>query len=208
MPSLIPTEFVAQVVWLGRVPDRAASLAAEPLEAVELSYAGIAGEAHGGVTRPSCSRVVAQHPEGTEIRNVRQLSILSAEELAEIAARMGAEVLDPGWLGGSLLVEGIPDFSHVPPSSRLQAPSGATLVVDMENRPCHLPARVIDTHAPGSGGRFKAAAEGRRGVTAWVEREGRLAVGDMLRLHVPDQQVWRGADAGPGRKEAATPRRK
>src|SRR6056297_1746933 len=102
MPSLIPTEFAARVVWLGRVSDRAASLAAEPLDAVDLSYAGIAGEAHGGVTRPSCSRVVAQHPKGTEIRNVRQLSILSAEELAEIAAEIGVATVDPGWVGASL----------------------------------------------------------------------------------------------------------
>ena len=191
MPALKPTGLEARVVWLGRVADRPASLAAEPLKAVDLSFAGIAGEAHGGVTRPSCSRVVAQHPKGTEIRNVRQLSILSAEELADIAALMGAEVLDPAWVGASLVVQGIPDFSHVPPSSRLQAPSGATLVVDMENRPCHLPAKVIDTRAPGSGGRFKRAAEGRRGVTAWVEREGPITIGDMLRLHVPDQPIWR-----------------
>ena len=133
---------------------------------------------------------MAQHPKGTEIRNVRQLSILSAEEMADIAARMGTEALDPAWLGVSLVLEGIPDFSHVPPSSRLQAASGATLVVDMENRPCHLPARVIEAHAPGVGARFKAAAKGRRGVTAWVEREGPVAIGDMLRLHIPDQPVW------------------
>jgi MOSC domain-containing protein YiiM len=61
----------------------------------------------------------------------------------------------------------------------------------MENRPCHLPAKVIDAYLPGAGGRFKAAAKGRRGVTAWVEREGRLALGETLRLHVPDQPDWR-----------------
>ncbi|MEM6942014.1 MAG: hypothetical protein AAF509_18060 [Pseudomonadota bacterium] len=33
-------------------------------------------------------------------------------------------------------------------------------------------------------------AEGRRGVTAWVEREGMLRVGDTLRLHVPGQRAW------------------
>jgi len=38
------------------------------------------------------------------------------------------------------------------------------------------------------------AAKGRRGVTAWVEREGRLAVGDALRLHIPDQPAWSGHD--------------
>ncbi|MFP4405283.1 MOSC domain-containing protein [Rhodosalinus sp.] len=190
MPALKPTGFHATIRWIGRVTDRDASLRAETLTEARLTFAGIAGEAHGGVTRPSCSRVTAQHPRGTEIRNVRQLSILSAEELNRIAAKMGVPRLDPAWLGASLLIEGIPDFSRVPPSSRLQAPEGATLVVDMENRPCHLPAEVIEAEAPGHGRAFRTAAAGRRGVTAWVEREGTIRVGETLRLHVPDQPVW------------------
>lgn len=190
MPALTPTGYAGRITWIGRVMDRDATLAAEPLQEAEVSYAGIAGEVHAGLTRPSCSRVVAQYPEGTEIRNVRQFSILSAEELAAIAAAMGVARLDPGWVGASLVVEGIPDLTHVPPSARLQGPDGVALVVDMENRPCHLPAKVIDDHAAGFGRRFKQAAEGRRGVTAWVEREGVLRVGDLLRLHIPDQPVW------------------
>jgi hypothetical protein len=65
-----------------------------------------------------------------------------------------------------------------------------TLVIDMENRPCHLPAKVIDEDAPGYGRAFRTAAKGRRGVTAWVEREGWLRLGETLRLHIPDQPVW------------------
>ena len=191
MPALKPTDYTGRIAWIGRVADRESSLAAEPLSEVAVSYAGIAGEEHAGLTRPSCSRVVAQYPKGTEIRNVRQFSVLSVEELAAIAAKMGVERIDPAWVGASLVVEGIPDFTHLPPSSRLQGPDGVTLVVDMENRPCHLPAKVIDAHLPGVGGRFKAAAQGRRGVTAWVEREGVLRLGEMLRLHVPDQRGWR-----------------
>ena len=194
MPALKPTAFAGRVVWLGRVADRAAALASEPLDAADLTFDGIAGEAHAGRTRPSCSRVVAQHPKGSEIANVRQLSVMSAEEVAAIAGAMGTDALDPAWLGASLVVAGIPDFTRVPPSSRLQAPSGATLVIDMENRACHLPARVIDAHLPGTGRAFKAAAKGRRGVTAWVERAGRIALGDELRLHIPDQPAWSGHD--------------
>jgi len=190
MPALKPTDYTGRITWIGRVSDRAASLAAESLGHVAVSYAGIAGEEHAGLTRPSCSRVVAQYPKGTEIRNVRQFSVLAVEDLAAIAAKMGVERIDPAWVGASLVVEGIPDFTHLPPSSRLQGPDGMTLVVDMENRPCHLPAKVIDAHLPGVGGRFKAAAKGRRGVTAWVEREGVLQLGEMLRLHIPDQPVW------------------
>ena len=93
---------------------------------------------------------------------------------------------------GRLVLEGIPDFTHLPPSSRLQGPDGVTLVVDMENLPCQEPAATIEKALPGQGKRFKSAASGKRGVTAWVEREGVLRLGDVVTLHVPAQRVWRG----------------
>ena len=192
MPALKPTSIVGEVVWLGRVADRDTALRSAALDAMRLRFDGPEGEAHGGTTRPSCSRVVAQHPRGTEIRNVRQLCIMSEEELAEIAAGIGVARFDPAWAGASLVLRGIPDLSHLPPSARLQGPDGATIVVDMQNRPCHLPAPVIEADAPGHGAAFKAAARGRRGVTGWVEREGVLSLGDAVRLHVPDQRPWSG----------------
>ncbi len=195
MPALKPTRFTGTVIWLGRVTDRDASLRAEALPRADLGFAGIAGESHGGLTRASCSRVSSQYPRGTQIRNTRQLSLLSAEEMTEIAAGMGVAALDPAWLGVSMVIKGIPDFTHLPPSSRLLMPSGASLTVDMENRPCVLPAPVIDHNAPGHGAAFKAAAKGLRGVTAWVEREGPVALGDRVTLHVPDQRAWAHLDA-------------
>lgn len=190
MPALKPTEFTARITWLGVVSDQGDTLRSEPLEAVEATLDGFPGEAHGGATRPACTRVRTQYARGTPIRNVRQLSILSAEELAAIAAEMGLERIDPAWVGASMVVEGIPDFTHVPPSSRLMAPSGAGITIDMENRPCIYPGKEIEQEAAGFGKRFKPAAQGRRGVTAWIEFGGRLAVGDALVLHVPDQPVW------------------
>lgn len=198
MPALKPTDYTARITWLGIVADSATDLRAVPVDHAFASFAGVAGDCHAGLTRPSCSRVTSQHPKGTEIRNVRQLSILSAEELREIAARMGLDDLDPALLGASMVIEGIPDVTHLPPSSRLQAASGATLVIDMENRPCVLPGRVVEQEQPGHGPRFKTAAAGRRGVTAWVEREGDLRLGDVLRLHIPDQRPWHPeGSAGP-----------
>lgn len=198
MPALIPTEFTATITWLGRVADRAATLRSSPLDAVFAGFAGVEGEAHAGLTRASCSRVSAQHPRGTTIRNVRQFSVVSVEDLAAVADRMVVAAIDPSWIGASVVIEGVPDFTRVPPSSRLQGPDGVTLVVDMENRPCHLPARVIDEDAPGHGRAFRTAAKGRRGVTAWVEREGWLRVGESLRLHIPDQPVWPHLDRARG----------
>ena len=201
MPALLPTEFTAKITWLGRVEAGGEGIRSVPLEAVEAGYAGVDGEVHGGLTRRACVRVRDQYPEGTEIRNVRQFSIVSAEEMATIAAEIGVARLAPEWLGASMVIEGIPDFSHVPPSSRLQNGEGTALVIDMQNRPCIYPAKEIEKDRPGHGKLFKHAARGRRGVTAWVEREGPLRVGDDLRLHIPDQRVWTHLEASLDRAE-------
>jgi hypothetical protein len=190
MPALKPTAFIGTITWLGRVSDRTAALESAPLAEVMARFTGPEAEAHGGLTRSSCSRVLGQYKRNTKIRNTRQFSILGAEDLADIAARMGLTALDPALVGASMVIAGIPDFSHIPPSSRLQSETGATLVVDMENRACTLPARPIETRHPGFGKVFKPAAQGKRGITAWVEAEGPLRVGDKMRLHIPDQPVW------------------
>lgn len=190
MPALKQTEFYAIVKWLGKVADSDETLASQEVDEMDVTFEGAAGECHSGLTRPACSRVRAQHPRGTTIANARQFSILSVEELLEIAEACGIDEFDPAWVGASIVIEGIGDFSHVPPSSRLQNDAGTTLVIDMENRPCMLPGRVIEAVEPGKGKAFLAAARGKRGVTAWVEREGPLKVGDVLRLHIPDQPAW------------------
>lgn len=190
MPALIPTEHTATVTYLGHVPDRGAALASAPLRRVEAGWGGVETESHAGLTRPSDSRVLAQYERGTEIRNVRQFSIVSAENLAQIAQNMGVAELRPEWLGASICIEGIADFSHVPPSARLQNAGGTTLTIDMQNRPCTLPAPVIAQHFPDQAKLFKSAAVGLRGVTAWVERPGLIALGDVFTLHIPDQRAW------------------
>jgi hypothetical protein len=194
MPALIPTDHSARVVWLGfqPVPVEKLVITSAPLEEMPLSFEGFEGEVHAGLTRPSCSRVLKQYPRNTEIRNVRQLCVVSAEEMAEVARDMGLERMDYAWVGASLVLEGIPDLTHLPPSSRLQGPDGVTLVVDMENLPCQEPAVTIEKALPGQGKGFKRAAEGKRGVTAWVEREGVLRLGDVVRLHIPAQKPWAG----------------
>ncbi|MEM7724560.1 MAG: sulfurase [Pseudomonadota bacterium] len=191
MPALIPTDFTATITYLGHNADRDAALETVALQEMPLTFAGFEAESRAGLTRPSDSRVLSQYKRGTTIRNTRQLSILSAEDLGFIAGKIGLDRLNPSFVGASMVVEGIPDFTLIPPSSRLQCEAtGTTLTVDMENRPCMLPAPVIEKTHPGTGKAFKSAAKGRRGVTAWVEREGTLRVGATLRLHIPDQPVW------------------
>lgn len=190
MPVLKATEHAASVTWLGRVPAAPDGIRSEPADGLALAFEGADGEGHSGLTRASCIRVRNLYTKGTEIRNVRQLSILSEENLAEIAAEMDIDRIDPTWLGASVVIKGVSDFTHVPPSSRLVAASGATLTIDMENLPCGWPEKEIRRHHPDRSERFLEAATGRRGVTAWVEREGWLTLGESLTLFVPTQAAW------------------
>lgn len=190
MPILTPTDIYGHVTFLGIVPNRTASLRSVAQPELVLDFAGAQGESHSGVLRKSCTRVSNQYPVGTEIRNVRQLSVLSAEELAAIAEDMGLERLLPEYLGASIVLRGIPDLTFLPPNSRLIAENGAAITVDMENGPCQFPAREIEADFPGKGAAFMPAARNKRGVTAWVERPGTLVVGARLRLHVPPLRAY------------------
>jgi MOSC domain-containing protein YiiM len=60
----------------------------------------------------------------------------------------------------------------------------------MENRPCHLVSKEIEARIRVSARRSNRRPAGRRGVTAWVEREGEIRLGAKLRLHIPDQPHW------------------
>ena len=190
MSSFRDPGFNAMVEWLGCVADRDSTLRSAGRSELAVGFAGIVGESHGGLTRPACVRVEELYEQGTEIRNTRQLSIVSAEELKLIAIDMGMDEVTPDLLGANIVLKGIPDFTLVPPCSRIQFEHGVTLVIDLENLPCNLPAREIEKEMPGFGRKFKSSAKNRRGVTAWVESEGTVKTGESVRLFVPVQPPW------------------
>lgn len=190
MAFLRKTELRGRVETLLWCQDSAASIVSEEMKSVALTLDGFPDDSHAGATRPSCVRVKELYSKGTEIRNTRQLSIVSREELDDIAELMGLASVRPAWLGANLMLSGIPALTLLPPSSRLQFPSGATLTIDVENGPCIHPARVIEEHHPGKGSTFVKHAKSRRGVTAWVERAGPVALGDSVEVHVPNQPAY------------------
>jgi hypothetical protein len=177
-----------EAILINTAPDE--GLSSNRIASVDITYAGFDGESHSGLVRASCVRVRGQYAKGTEIRNTRQISIVSVEELAMIADAMGIDSLKPEWVGTNLLVSGIPEFSKIPPSTRMIFASGASLVVDMENSPCKYPGEIIERHHPGKGALFPKAAYGLRGVTAWVEREGHITTGEEIKLHIPPQHIY------------------
>ena len=160
------------------------------LNSVNVTYNGFDGDSHSGLTRESCVRVKQQYAPGTEIRNTRQISIVSVEELAQVAELMEIPSIEASWLGANICVSGIADFSLLPPSTRLLFSGGVSLVIDMENEPCEYPANVIEQHYTDKGRLFVKHAYGRRGVTAWVEKQGSIDTGDVVSVHVPRVRAY------------------
>ncbi|MGI4746844.1 MAG: MOSC domain-containing protein [Janthinobacterium lividum] len=147
-----------------------------------LTLGGLQGDRHEGETRKSCART-PWHSRGTRIANTRQLSLVSIEECEEIAEALGIEAVDPALLGPNLVLAGIAGLSLIPPATRLQFPSGATLFITEQNVPCRHPgARIAAAHdTPRLAAAFGRAATGRRGLLALVEREGPIHAGDPVR---------------------------
>jgi hypothetical protein len=157
---------------------------------MRLTFAGPDDDCHAGLTRKSDSRTLQLYKRDIDIRNVRQITILAEEELADIAARLNIPAIDPSWFGANLVVKSIPDFTLLPPSTRLQFPSGATLAIDMENHPCSQIAKVVERHHPGTQFNVVKAAMHKRGVTAWVEREGDVNTGDKIKIVTPPNRLY------------------
>ncbi len=188
MRHLKQVEARAEAILVNSTPDE--DLSSSRVDSAKVTYEGFEGESHSGLVRASCVRVRNLYKEGTEIRNVRQISILSLEDMQQIADNMGVADLQPEWVGANLLISGIPRFSKIPPTTRLIFESGASLVVDLENSPCKYPGEIIERHHPGFGSKFAKAAVGLRGVTAWVERTGEIRSGDKIQVFIPPQEIY------------------
>jgi MOSC domain len=194
MALLTTLPFAGRVEALLKRPSREHGFEKTACQSLSLHFSG-PEDCHGGLTRQSDSRTLTLYPRGIDIRNVRQLTLLSVEDLADIAARLAIPKMEASWLGANIVVSGIPDFSHLPPSTRLQFSSGATIVVDMENMPCSQIAKAVEEHHPGTQFKVVRAATGKRGVTAWVEREGDVAMGDTMKVVIPPNRLYPHADA-------------
>jgi hypothetical protein len=163
-----------------------------PHPELQLTYAGVVGDRHEGLVRPSGARE-PWYPRGTKMRNERQLSILSVEELAEVAATLGLPALPAEWIGANLALSGIPQFSKLPPRTLLMFPSGATIRIDGDNGPCRISGRSILAHHPDRADvefGFVKAAMGKRGLLGWVEREGAIRPGDEVKVRTWRQAIY------------------
>jgi len=162
---------------------------------LELGFEGVAGDHHRGATRKSGGRE-PWYARGTEMRNERQLSIVSPQELRVVADRMGLDELKPEWIGANLVVDNVPMLSMLPAGTLLFFKGGVTLKVDGQNAPCQVAGRMIAKRAglpetPDSALRFPKSAQRLRGIVAWVEKPGTITQGEDVSVRIPEQWVYR-----------------
>lgn len=163
-----------------------------PVDTLELTFAGIAGDRHEGMTRASGARE-PWYPRGTEMRNERQLTILAPDELNEIAVGMDLPEIRPEWIGGNILIDGVARLSMLPAGTLLMFEGGATLAVQGQNAPCRVAGGSIARHFPDRQGldlSFPKVAKRLRGLVAWVEKPGTLSAGEAVTARIPEQWIY------------------
>lgn len=151
------------------------------LDEVEATLEGLVGDKHFGLTMKA-NKFQAPYPKGDLIRNVRQVSIVSQEELEQVAQAMEIPAVDPAWVGANLMLSGIPDLTQLPPGSRLYFEGGVGIVVEGENMPCVTAGGCLAENIgrPELRSAFPKQAIGKRGLVAWVEKPGVIRKGERV----------------------------
>jgi hypothetical protein len=151
---------------------------------ITVDLAGIPGDRHYGLLRPASSRQ-KMYPSGTMVANRRQITIVTEDECAMIAERMGLPEIRPQWLGANLMLSGLSGgITSLPLGSRLVFPEGAGLICEGENLPCLGPGKQIAAfyNQPELAKEFVKAAANSRGIICSIEREGSIMLGDICSI--------------------------
>jgi MOSC domain-containing protein YiiM len=164
-------------------------LSKESLPSIEVQLDGIVGDRHRGYVRTCWAG--DKQAEGSPRRNERQWSAVSVEELAEIAAEMGAAgPLTAASVGANLCLEGIPQLSRLPKGSLLGFPSGAALIVEEYNPPCSDMGSILGEAHGVAATAFPRAAKLTRGIVGVVEAAGVISAGDEVSVTVYETPSW------------------
>lgn len=132
-------------------------------------------------------------PKGTEILNLRQISIISKEEQEEVAKRLGIEKFNYEDLRPNIVINGIPNLTNLPAGTRIQFPEFTLLYVTGENYPCIVSGtRVEQSNIEISNLKFKYPKEAMhlRGILAIVLRPGFIRKGDKIKVTIPPQYIY------------------
>lgn len=167
----------------------------EERASITVEFDGIVGDAHRSYVRKTWPG--DKQPEGTVRRNERQWSAVSIEELAAIQEAMDlTEAPTPTELGANLCLRGIRDLSRLPKGTVLKFPSGAELIVEEYNPPCHdMGKKLARLHTTRSGESlsstaFSKAAKLTRGIVGVVEVPGKISAGDEVQVDLYESPSW------------------
>lgn len=170
-------------------------LSKDECASIRVELDGIVGDRHRSFERTAWPG--DKQPEGTVRRNERQWSAVSVEELAEIGAAMDLnEPLTATRLGANLCLSDINDLSRLPKGTVLKFPSGAELIVEEYNPPCHDMGKQITAEYTTRDGQalastaFSKAAKLLRGVVGVVEVAGAISAGDEVLVEVYEPPAW------------------
>lgn len=159
-----------------------------PRQIIYLTAEGVEGDRHAGLTRLADSRN-KDVQRGTEVRNDRQVTIVSEEELARVAEGLRVPEVRPEWLGANLCLSGLVALSDLPQGTQLSFPTGAVLRVEAQNQPCTVAGGGVESAYPdrtGLASEFPKAAMGLRGLTASVDQPGPISVRDAVDVSFPE----------------------
>ena len=186
-------KIVARVISVHAGSNEDLSKDERPTIRVELD--GVVGDRHQSYDRRTWQG--DKQPEGTIRRNERQWSAVSVEELAEIGDAMDlSESLTATSLGANLCLTGLPDLSRLPKGTLLKFPSGAELMVEEYNPPCHdMSKNLASKHTNRSGDplpstAFSKAAKLKRGIVGVVEVAGAISAGDEVMIELYETPAW------------------
>lgn len=170
-------------------------LSKEERSTIQVELDGIVGDRHRSYVRETWSG--DKQPEGTMRRNERQWSAVAVEELAEIQETLGLnKPLTATTLGANLCIAGINELSRLPKGTLLKFPSGAELLVEEYNPPCHdMGEQLAAKHTTRSGETLASTAFSRvakltRGVVGVVEVPGTISAGDEVTAEIYETPPW------------------
>jgi len=189
--TILPAQKIRGTV-AGVFKAEGASFVSTVVEELQLDFDGVPGDFHAGQTRKSTSRE-PWYPRGTEVRNERQLSLIALDEMGIIAGRLEIPEIRPEWIGANLLLEGIDNFTLLPPRTLLFFDGGVTIKIDGDNGPCRAAGRSIANQFEGredieTG--FSKHGQRLRGLVGWVEKPGVITKGEEFEARIPPQWTY------------------
>lgn len=148
---------------------------------------GLHGDRHYGHALQSGGRQKRLYDKGTAIRNTRQWTAISSEELSAIQHNLALpQHLLPNHIGFNCLIDGLGPITQLPPLTHLVFSSAPVFtpgraddvvwVVYAEVLPCKIAGSAVayQFQQPALAPAFPKAAMGLRGCTGYVDKGGTI----------------------------------